>query len=141
MREYEELTADNCCCGICRELGFYNYDEKRDIVRDLDAAVQKATHNRHGLHSTKQLINRIKEEELFRRGQYATHLEEQSNVGHHCIRMLLTSSNDRRFCCECTHEPAEGARPLPETMVEYHRRVLRRKPKVRTWKVYLQSQM
>lgn len=49
MREYEELTADNCCCGTCRELGFYNYDEKRDIVRDLDAAVRKATHDRYGL--------------------------------------------------------------------------------------------
>jgi len=27
--QYELLTADNCCCGTCRDLGFYNYKEVR----------------------------------------------------------------------------------------------------------------
>ena len=37
--QYELLTADNCCCGICRDLGFDNYDELRDIITKLAGAI------------------------------------------------------------------------------------------------------
>ena len=29
--EYELQTADNCCCGTCRDLGYRNYDDLRFI--------------------------------------------------------------------------------------------------------------
>jgi hypothetical protein len=36
--KYEVLTADNCCCATCRDLGFYNFNEYRKLVKDLMSA-------------------------------------------------------------------------------------------------------
>jgi hypothetical protein len=35
---YEVLTADNCCCASCRDLGFYNFAEYRSLVKDFAAS-------------------------------------------------------------------------------------------------------
>ena len=43
---YEVLTADNCCCGTCRMLGWDNYDALRDLVNGIDSALRKCSNNR-----------------------------------------------------------------------------------------------
>ena len=116
-RQYELLTADNCCCGICRELGFDNYDEMRDIAKQLDAELLLLTNDATGLPTLASLLERIKHEEGFRRGPFLTHLKEQDSCGHHCLRHLLSTANDSRFHAPCTHEPpTSGAGPMPQTM-------------------------
>jgi hypothetical protein len=32
---YEVLKADNCCCATCRDLGFYNFNDFRSLVKDI----------------------------------------------------------------------------------------------------------
>ena len=43
---YEVLTADNCCCGTCRMLGWDNYDALRDLIDGIDSALKKCSNNR-----------------------------------------------------------------------------------------------
>jgi hypothetical protein len=117
--QYELLTVDNCCCGICRELGFENYDELREIVDVLDAALMR------GLASKKSLQVRINKEEEFRRGLFMTHLTPESECACHCMTMLLSSHTDSRFRKACDHG-GEGTGTAPKSMKqmvseEYHR--------------------
>ena len=129
------LTADNCCCGTCRDLGFYNYEEMREIVEAVDESMQVASNGAHGLASKKSLLTRIKKEEEFRRGSYQSHLENDSEVGAHCLRMLLSSINDRNFESCCTHPACGDATVAPmETMEQRIRRVERRNTQPRDWK-------
>ena len=118
-KQYELLTADNCCCGICRELGFDNYDELRDIVRQLDSDLLLATDDVSPLPTKSALLKRITQEEEFRRGSYANHLQAESDCGHHCLKHLLSTKLDGRFRSPCTHgAPASGAGMEPKNMDE-----------------------
>jgi hypothetical protein len=35
------MTADNCCCATCRDLGHYNYMEMVEIMEALDSALMR----------------------------------------------------------------------------------------------------
>jgi hypothetical protein len=107
--------------------------------------------------ATRATLHRdIKSEEEFRRGSYINHLEAQSSCGHHCLRHLLSTANDGRFCAPCQHGPpdplvgvnnnadagaagagagagAVGATTGPKTMVEEMMELHNRKPKSSDW--------
>lgn len=44
---YEVLTADNCCCSTCRDLGFYNFKTYNDLLDELERAMKKASEDIH----------------------------------------------------------------------------------------------
>ena len=60
--DYELQTADNCCCGTCRDLGYRNYDELRDIVQASKDSIEAASSGRVTADIT-DLLQRIKKEE------------------------------------------------------------------------------
>ena len=66
----ELQTADSCCCGICRALGFGNYTEMREIANGLDAALLRASNNATGLPTQAALLMGINKEEEFRKGLF-----------------------------------------------------------------------
>ena len=107
-KEYELLTVDNCCCGTCRELGFENYEELREMVGVLDQELMSASNNTVGFDKKKDFLDRIEKEEGFRRCLFARHLESESSCGSHCLTMLLSSHVDPRFRKPCSHPGAEG---------------------------------
>ena len=127
--EYELQTADNCCCGTCRDFGYRNYDELRDIITTLKSSIEAAS-NDQVIVDIIDLLARVKKEEEFRRGSFINHLSDSSGVGAHCLTMLLSSSVDRRFRKPCTHGRSDGC-PIsqPKTMQE----MLRRKTRASDW--------
>ena len=129
---YETLTADNCCCGTCRELGWYNYDEMREIVKEIDQAILKHANDAYGLASKTALLDRIDAEERFRRGEFQSHLKSDSPVGRHCQRYLLSTHVDCRFSSPCTHEKG-GHEEMPPTMEEKIQRSHQRRPVPSDW--------
>ena len=132
--QYELLKYDNCCCGICRRLGFENYDELRSIIAELDAELRRLSKNKFGYPFKAQKLKRIEKEEEFRRGPFLTHLENQSNCGSHCLRLLLTTHNDNRYNSVCTHDPpAFGAGKKQQTFAEVIRYMKNREPIPEDW--------
>lgn len=116
--EYELQTADNCCCGTCRDLGYRNYSDLRDIIQTLKVSIEAASDGRVTV-QVADLLARVKKEEDFR-----------SPVGAHCLTMLLSSSVDRRFRKSCSHGRSDGrVVPPPKTM----ELMLGRKPKPGDW--------
>ena len=108
-KQYELLTVDNCCCGACREMGFDNYDEMDSILESLNQSLLRETNDAAGLTAKNTLKRRITKEREFRSGLFARHLEAESSVGTHCLKQLLTSHNDSRFCKPCTHTCTGGS--------------------------------
>ena len=132
--QYVLLKYDTCCCGICRDLGFDNYDELREILKELDSEIKRHENDDRGLPRFEELLDRVEKEEEFRRGDYLRHLEGGSSCGSHCLRLLLTTHNDPAFRSPCTHDgPALGAGEEPKTMVELVRAAYGRKPKPTDW--------
>jgi len=127
--EYELQTADNCCCGTCRDFGYRNYDELRDIITTLKSSIEAASDDQV-IVDTIDLLARVKKEEEFRRGSFINHLSDSNGVGAHCLTMLLSSSVDRRFRKPCTHGRSDGC-PIsqPKTM----QKMLRRKTRASDW--------
>ena len=39
--QYVLLKYDTCCCKICTQLGFDNYDELRGIINELNSEVRR----------------------------------------------------------------------------------------------------
>ncbi len=37
--DYELQTAVNCCCGICRDLGYKKYEELKDIIKTVGESI------------------------------------------------------------------------------------------------------
>jgi hypothetical protein len=35
-KDYGIVSADNCFCGSCRDLGMYNFNELRDVIKELN---------------------------------------------------------------------------------------------------------
>ena len=67
------------------------------------------------------LIKRIDEEERFRAGEFLSHLDEESSVPQHCLRLVCSSFNDAAFRCDCAHPRQDGAtRQSPPTMEQQH---------------------
>ena len=100
-------------------MGFDNYDELREIVRQLDSDLLLATDDVSPLPTKSALLKRITQEEEFRRGSYANHLQAESDCGHHCLKHLLSTKLDGRFRSPCTHgAPASGAGVAPKNMDE-----------------------
>ena len=127
--EYELQTADNCCCGTCRDLGYRNYSDLRDIIQTLRVSIEAASDGRVTA-QVADLLARVKKEEDFRKGSFISHLSDSSPVGAHCLTMLLSSSVDRRFRKSCSHGRSDGrVVPPPETMEQ----MLGRKPKSGDW--------
>ena len=123
-RQYEFLTVDNCCCGTCRDQGFYNYMELRSIINDTDSALRFMMHGDGGVPGGKdRLLKRIDKEEEFRRGLFQTYLKDQDKCGAHCRRMLLSTYCNASFKKPCTHGCEGGAEP-PRSIQE----LLCRKP-------------
>ena len=134
-KQYELLTSDNCCCGICRELGFDNFDELRDMLNQLDEELLKASSSAAGLPTKNIILKRVQKNEEFLRGSYLGHLEPESDCGHHCLTHLLSTSNDSRFRKPCTHPPpATGAGAAPLTMAEEIKKLgHKRQPRPSDW--------
>jgi len=95
-KEYELLTADNCCCATCRDLGFVNFQELRDIATSVCGHLEVLSAGRVPAHLPALLV-RIEKEEQFRRTIFQTHLLAESGVGTHCRTLLLSAGVDRRF--------------------------------------------
>jgi hypothetical protein len=108
-KQYELLTVDNCCCGICRELGFENFEEMCDIVGSLDAALLLLSNDASGLPLKQKLLDRIRKVEEFMRGLFMTHLKPESNCAAHCLTHNLSSRVDSRFRKHCSHQKSSGA--------------------------------
>jgi hypothetical protein len=132
-KEYELLTVDNCCCGICRELGFENYDEMREIVNAIDRDLLLLSNDTTALPNKKKLLARIQKEEEFRRGLFATHLEAESECASHCMTMLLSTHCDSRFRKACAHPGGAGCGAEPKSMVELVREEHGRAPRPSDW--------
>lgn len=123
-RQYEQLTVDNCCCGTCRDKGFVNYAEFRDIVESLDKEYRCLLHGSGGLPGKGELLKRIDKEEEFRRALFQRHLESESSCGSHCRKLLLSTHCNLNFKSSCSHGCDKGSAP-PQSM----RELLRREPK------------
>lgn len=131
-RHYDILSADNCCCGSCRDLGMYNYNELREVISETNNHIK-------GLCSEdvsewdkrcKELTDRTVVDEKFVATEFFGHLKHEDGCGSHCLTHLLTTYNDPRFCKCCTHPRDDNVKPeVPETMDEYHQRVFNRKAK------------
>ena len=76
--EYELQTADSCCCGICRSLGFDNCTELREIAEPLHAALLRWSNNVTGFPTRFALLKRTDKEEGLRKGLFPRHLEAES---------------------------------------------------------------
>ena len=128
-KQYELLTADNCCCGICQKLGFKNYQDLRDQVEALDQALRRASHDALGLTGKKALLASLKSDEEFHKGSFATHINTEGHdpVGNHCCNLLLSAHNDKRFRKICP-----GATRV-ETYAERIRKEKHRKAKSSDW--------
>jgi len=127
--QYELLTADNCCCGTCRDLGFLNYEDLRDLIKTLGRHLEAVSDGTLKL-DVDGLLRRVKSEEEFRRGSFMTHLENSSPVGAHCLTLLLSTAVDRRFKKECKHGFPDGrVVSEPRTMEQ----LLGRKTKPTDW--------
>lgn len=132
--QYELLKYDNCCCGICRRLGFENYDELRAIIAELHAELLRLSNNISGFPFMAPMLKRIEKEEEFRRGPFLTHLKNQSNCGSHCLKLLLTTHNDPHFKSECTHDPPPfGAAKKQQTFSEVMLYMKKREPVPEDW--------
>ena len=116
--EYTQLTPDKCCCASCRDLGFIGYELLRQIVRD---AAESIRDNAFAKRCVAILIKRIDEEERFRAGEFLSHIDEESSVPQHCLRLVCSSFNDAAFRCDCAHPRQDGAtRQSPPTMEQQH---------------------
>ena len=132
--QYELLKYDNCCCGICRRLGFENYDELRAIIAELHAELLRLSNNISGFPFMAPMLKRIEKEEEFRRGPFLTHLKNQSNCGSHCLKLLLTTHNNPHFISECTHDPPPfGAAKKQQTFSEVILYMKKREPVPEDW--------
>lgn len=76
--EYDVLTADNCCCGTCRDYGFSNFNEYRLLLNDLFQSIEVA--------SNEVYANLIKEEGA---DQSAIKAELKA-YQHECSKLLET---------------------------------------------------
>ena len=130
--QYELQTADNCCCGTCRTLGFDNYTELREIVEGLHVTLLHASNNVTGLPTRASLLKRINKEEEFRKGLFLTHLKAEDSCSSHCRTMLLSSHNDARFCKPCAHGCVDDG-PAPETFTAFVKRTTGRKANKDDW--------
>ena len=128
--QYVLLKYGNCCCGICRQLGFENYDELRSIIKELDGELLRLSNDEFGLASMAGLLAPIDKEEEFRRGSFLTHLENESTCVSHCLKMPLTTHSDAAFKSPCSHAaPQNGTGAEPQTMVQLVRKAHGRKPR------------
>ena len=128
--QYVLLKYDTCCCGICRLLGFDNYDELREITNELNSEIRRQTNDERGLPRLAQLHSRVDKVEEFRRGTYLTHLHNDSSCGLHCLRMPLSAHNNPAFRSPCQHEgPESGAGEVTRAMEQLVRDALDRKTK------------
>ena len=66
----------------------------------------------------KKLLQRIDGEELFRSTEFSAHLSEESPIPGHCLCLLLTPFNDKRFKQECSHPRSDGAEPPTPVSME-----------------------
>ena len=98
-KQYELLTADNCCCGICQKLGFKNYQDLYNLVETLDQELRRASDDLFGITGKKALLVSLKSDEEFHKGSFASHINTQGHdpVGSHCCNLLLSAHNDKRF--------------------------------------------
>ena len=132
--QYELLKYDNCCCGICRRLGFENYDELRAIIAELHAGLMRLSNIISGFPFMAPMLKRIEKEEEFRRGPFLTHLKNQSNCGSHCLKLLLTTHNNPYFISKCTHDPPPfGAAKKQQTFSEVMLYMKKREPVPEDW--------
>lgn len=121
------MTAENCTCRICRNLGYFSYIELRALVSELDNELTKR--GLPGVDPT--LEKRITNEEQFRQGAFqGRHLQAESHIASHCMCHLLTSHVDPRFCQPCSHTRSDGTTGEPPATMEH---LLGRKPTNDDW--------
>lgn len=105
---YEMMTADNCCCGTCRDLGLYNFKELENVIKQLvqdlislapSPSKWKEIYDKTG----KDLIARTKKQTEFLLGSYYSHLKSSDGCGSHCLTHLLSTYNNENFRKDCEH--------------------------------------
>ena len=101
--QYEVMTADTCCCGVCRDLGFQNYAEARMLVEELRNAIELQSDGVIGLANKQELLKRLIENEEFYKGLFQSHINVQGHdpEAAHCCNLLLSSFVDQRFAKPC----------------------------------------
>lgn len=106
-KDYQILSADNCCCGTCRDFGMYNFNELRDVIKltaEFIKEIQPCQDEELLDKRCKSLIDRTVADEKFLGTEFFGHLKHQDGNGHHCLTHLLTTYNDTKYCKPCTHE-------------------------------------
>jgi hypothetical protein len=99
-----DLTAENCCCGLCKALGFSRAAEQRAILREACIELEgTALSDGVGVRLLKPLLDRIARSERFAAAAYAREVSEQSSGAYTCERHALSCHSDKRFAENCTH--------------------------------------
>ena len=107
-----------CVCRLCRNLGFYAFQNLRELVENLRGSFEVAFHDK-GLQprgavfeELASLLARITHLERFMRGELQdTHLDLVSATATHCMTCALTSLNTRAFAKDCKQR-SKATEPL-----------------------------
>ena len=125
-KEFEVMTAETCCCRICRNFGWETFEQLRDLVHRLDAAIRIASgpERDQGLAHLAALLKSVEEvARFYRSGEFQRHLEFESSDPEHCMCRLLSAFNDPHFRQPCSHTRSDGTVGQdPESMLQWYRR-------------------
>lgn len=125
-KEFELMTAENCCCRVCRNFGFDTFKELKGLVHRLDSAIRTAPGpaRNQGLVHLAALLKSVEEvARFYRSGEFQRHLEFESADPEHCMCRLLSAYNDPHFKQTCSHTRSDGTVGKdPESMLQWFRR-------------------
>lgn len=138
-KDYDIVTADNCCCGTCRDLGMYNFNELREVIKELNEHLKEYSHSTAATAkefdaASKVLIDRCNAQEKFLSTSFFSHLKHNDGCGNHCLTHLLSTYNNPNFKKGCTHPRDDDVVVEPEeTMDQYHQREFGRDARPTDW--------
>ena len=101
-KKYGRLTAANCCCRSCRDLGINSYEELLAVLDEVQVYIDAGFFT--------ELKRAIEDEARFRRGSFRRHLKSQDGDARHCMRELCTAANVAAFRKPCDHPRSDGTR-------------------------------
>ena len=121
---FKSASAEECACAQCVDKGWQGIEKLgKQFIAELDSLstwpryrgadgkdVVRAT---PGSCEGQDLIRRLAWVWDFLRVEYSGHLEDQSPVGSHCMRCMLSSRCNEMLSSECEHIGPPCATPLP----------------------------
>jgi len=133
-KDYEILTADNCCCGSCRDMGMYNFIDLRAIIEETTSGLKEYANTQEEDiafdEQNKELLTRTVTQEKFLSSEFFGHLKQTDGCGSHCLAHLLTTHNNPNFCKPCIHPRDDDAMIPPQvSMAQYHQKEFNRNPR------------